>query len=238
MSKFDVVDLGTKHGNAIQTFLRLVQNRDNKKVLRVLSELNFDPSKIQKNLCLGVERPEAESYRNIVEKKGYKFLTLDLSSSLALSTLPVSRVYLLWHFLEHLPDKESSKQAVQSALSQSTGLVWCRLPSFQQDDQTGEGALRKLGLRFSWTHWRGHTSFWLVEDCVNAINEWGLQNPKRKYDILVKPCDYIKDTADKRVVPIGAPIDTNEYARSQGPKSFKTFQPKLAAAWEVIVRFQ
>lgn len=236
-SKFDVVDLGTKHGNAIQTFLSLLAKRNSNKTLKLLSQLNFDASKVQKKFCLGVERPEAASYKPLVEKKGYQFVTLDLADSLKVNTLPKGKVFLLWHFLEHLPSKEHSKKVVQAALSKATSLVWCRLPSFQQDEQTGEGALRKLGLRFSWTHWKGHTSFWLVEDCLAAINEWGQANPTRKYEITVKPCDYVKSTADKRVVPISAPIDTNEYEKSQGQKQSKVFQPKLVAAWEVIVRF-
>lgn len=231
--ELDIVDLGTKHGNAISTFFNLVKKKN-----ALLNDLNFNVSALKPKSCIGFERPAAENYRSIVEDKGFNFSVLDLSNPADIIKLPQGKVYLMWHFLEHLPDKPSSKLVLQEALSKTSGMVWCRLPSFESDLTTGEGVLRQLGLRFTWTHWSGHTSFWLVDDCVQAIAEWSEKNPQRKFNLVIKPSDYMQDTNDKRIVPIGAPIDTQVYSPSYGKKPFKTFNPKVVSAWEVVVKFK
>lgn len=230
--ELDIVDLGTKHGNAISTFFNLVKKKN-----AIFNNLNFDVDSLNPKLCIGFERPAAENYRSIVEGKGFNFSILDLADPLDIVKLPQGKVNLMWHFLEHLPDKATSKLVLQEALTKTSGMVWCRLPSFEPDLDTGEGVLRKLGLRFTWTHWSGHTSFWLVDDCVKAITEWGEQNPQRKFKLVIKPCEYMRDTNDKRIVPIKAPIDTQVYRPSYGKKPFKVFNPKVVSAWEVVVKF-
>jgi len=234
---YDVVDLGTKHGNAITTFLSVAKNKAKQKVIPQLAAVNFNVKELKPSNCVGIERPQAESYRDIVEKKGYKFSTLDLSSKTSLDKLPKGKAYLLWHFLEHLPNKQTSQVVLQKALDQATGLVWCRLPSFQQDNETGEGVLRQLGLRFTWTHWTGHTCPWLVEDCVDTIKNWQKANKDRSSVIVVKPCEYMIDTNDNRIVPISAPIDVQKYDKSMGKKPFKKFDNKVVSAWEVVTIF-
>lgn len=231
--ELDIVDLGTKHGNAISTFFNLV-----KKKSPLVQNLNFNTAALKPKLCTGFERPAAEKYRSIVEDKGFNFSILDLSDPKDVVKLPQGKVYLMWHFLEHLPDKLTSKLVLQEALSKTSGMVWCRLPSFEPDMNTGEGVLRQFGLRFTWTHWSGHTSFWLVDDCVQAIAEWSEHNPHRKFKLVIKPCEYMQDTNDKRIVPIDAPIDTQVYSPEQGKKPFKSFNPKVVSAWEVIVKFE
>lgn len=226
---FDVVDLGTKHGDAIVQFFQ----RAGKSVLPQKEIAAFKP-----NRCIGYERKEAAKYRQIVESKGYQFDFANLADSADLTTLPTAQVYLAWHVLEHLPDKSCADRVVHAALTRSTRLAWFRLPSFEQDER-GEGALRQHGLRFSWTHWTGHPTAWLVSDCVNSIKSWQAQNTSRVLEIIVKPALYIRDTNYHRVIPVDSPIDSDDYQPSFGPKPRRVvFNPPLVAEWEVIARFQ
>lgn len=224
----DVVDLGTKHGNAMTTFLK----RAGVTVLPHKQVLSFSRTN-----CRGYERPEAEAYRKEVEAKQFQFATLDLSQPAQLAELPEASVYLAWHLLEHLPNATAAYWLIWRALSQAKQLAWFRLPSFEQD-RRGEGALRPLGLRFSWTNWRGHPNPYLVADCQQAVADWQKQNPERKCKVVTKPAGYIYNTDDRQVVPIGAPVDTNFYNKTLGPKPKGVlFAPPLVSEWDIVVRF-
>jgi len=228
-AEFDVVDLGTKHGNAIEEFI--------KKGKQYLNYPDFIQS-IDPGRCVGYERPQAEDYRKIVEGKGFQFRTADLASDVAITHLPLAEVYLAWHFLEHVPNKDWSRKLVRAALTYSRKLAWFRLPSFQQDTDTGEGVLKEHGMRFTWTNWRGHPSHWLVEDCQEAIDSWSKDVPHRTFMLTVKPAGYIRSMSDHRVVPIDTPIDVNKYEPKYGPKPLGVvFKKPIVAEWEVIVRF-
>lgn len=228
--EFDVVDLGTKHGNAIDEF----RKKGNMYLKRQTLFNRILPPR-----CVGYERPQAENYRSIVEGKKYKFRTADLATDEAIAKLPMAEVYLAWHFLEHVPNKDWSRKLVRASLTYARHLAWFRLPSFQQDELTGEGVLRKHGMRFTWTNWRGHPSHWLVEDCKDAIEGWGKDVPVRDFDVIVKPAGFIKNMADHRVVPIDTPIDVNKYEPKHGPKPLHVkFKQPIVAEWEVIVRFK
>lgn len=225
----NVIDLGTKHGNAIDEF----RKRAGATVLPAEEVRRFAPA-----TCRGYERIEAEAYRPIVEAKGYQFAIANLADVTDLTRLPEAEVYLAWHVLEHLPNKACADLAVRAALTRARRLAWFRLPSFEPDTKQGEGALRQHGLRFSWTLWTGHPTAWLVEDCVNSIRGWQEENLGRTLELIVKPAAYVKHTDDWRVVPVNAPIDTNHYEPHLGPKPKRIrFNPFLVSEWEVIARF-
>lgn len=239
MNKFDVVDLGTKKGNALQFFFKVVYSHCNaKKKFNPFVGLETSLKELQQKNSIGYERPEAASYRKDVETKGFQFGLLDLSVASDIKKLPLGAFYTAWHFLEHLPDKKTAKVVVQEALSKAEKMLWCRLPSFEQNDETGEGVLRKLGLRFTWTNWKGHPCHWLVADCVEAIESWGAVNPDKPFDLFVKPSSWIESTDHFRVVPIDTPVDVTAYSPKFGKKPFKKFDKPIVAEWEVIARFK
>ena len=231
-TEFDVVDLGTKKGNAIEAFLTKVgQTLIGKDAV----------ARLQPARCVGYERLEGEGYRKDVEARGCQFRLANLATDEAIAQLPPAEVYLAWHFLEHVPNKDWSRKLVQASLSCSQQAAWFRLPSFEQDTETGEGVLREHGMRFTWTNWRGHPSHWLVQDCLDAINDWNQkQDPaaRRQYVLNVKPAGYIRNMRDHRVVPIDTPIDVNRYESRFGPKPLAVkFKKPIVAEWEVTVRF-
>lgn len=232
---YSVVDLGSKRGNAAAEFLKLISKPDKARLepLRGDKFLAFD---YPANQVICYDKSDSEEYEAATKKRGYSFESVDLASDDVLASLPEAKVYLAWHFLEHLPNKEWSSKVVKAALSKSKYLAWFRLPSFQLDEK-GEMPLRRLGLRFTWTNWSGHPSHWLVEDCLTSINEWQATSG-RPVSLKVKAADYIASTHDKRVVPIDSPVDTTVYEAVLGPRPFREFKPRLIAAWDILVSLQ
>jgi hypothetical protein len=228
---YDVVDLGTKKGNAISECLRVISERRLSQHYDWVSRLS-DISHTKN--CLGIERAEGEIYRQAVTAAGYKFRIGNLANEYVMRDLPVSKIYLAWNVLEHLPDKVISCSLVQAMLEKATDLVWLRLPSFEQDS-LGEEPLRQLGLRFTWTHWSGHPTAFLIQDAKDALEDWQSRNPSKQFDIFIKPVWKIENTTSSRVVPINAPIDTTKYHPALGAKPFATFNPKLVAEWDVFL---
>jgi len=239
--ELDIVDLGTKKGNAVFDFLKfskrhLAQGKNNPSSCYLKQE---ELHSITRAGCVGYERKEGEKYRKEVEGRGMQFRIADLATDGAIAELPPAKVYLAWHFLEHVPNKDWSRKLVHASLSNSRWMAWFRLPSFQQDDKTGEGALRKHGMRFTWTNWRGHPSHWLVEDCREAIFSWAEENKDRPYGLEIRPAGYIRTMGDHRVVPINTEIDVNKYEKKHGPKPLHIeLEQPIVAEWEVIVRFK
>jgi len=239
--ELDIVDLGTKKGGATIEFLqfshRHLKQSKNNPMPYYLTKEELDSIRMGK--CVGYERAEGEKYRKDVENRKMQFRIADLATDGAIEELPSAKVYLAWHFLEHVPNKDWSRKLVHASLTNSRWMSWFRLPSFQQDDETGEGVLRKHGMRFTWTNWRGHPSHWLVEDCQEAIYSWGEENQDRPYRLSVRPAGYIRGMDDHRVVPIDTEIDVNKYEKKHGPKPLHVkFKKPIVAEWEVIVRFQ
>lgn len=226
---WDVVDLGAKKGGAIREFRR------NGKVFFK----DMDP--VDASKCLGIDLKD--EYEKDVRKAGYQFESRNLATDDALAGLTTSKYYLAWHFLEHVPNKDWSNRIVKACLDNATKGCWFRLPSFQQDKESGEGALRNHGLRFCWSDWHGHPTHYLVEDCRGAIDEWLAEDKAQggfKWQaakIFQKPAGYIKSTTDRRVVFIDAPCDTTDHLPEMGEKPVVNFSPPLVSEWEVAVKF-
>lgn len=239
--ELDIVDLGTKRGNATIEFLqfseRHLKQRKGKPLPYYLTREELSSLSIRR--CAGYERAEGEKYRKHVEGRKMQFRIANLATDGAIEDLPPAKVYLAWHFLEHVPNKDWSHKLVHASLTNSRWMSWFRLPSFQQDDKTGEGVLRKHGMRFTWTNWRGHPSHWLVEDNKSAIASWAEENPERPFIVDIRPAGYIRSMDDHRVVPIDTEIDVNRYEKKHGPKPLHVkFKQPIVAEWEVVVRFK
>lgn len=223
---WDVVDLGTKQGYAIDEFRR-------KRETFFDAEFSITPEK-----CLAIDHKT--EYWEDLTRSGYKPQELDLANDEAIANLPEANYYLAWHFLEHVPTKEWSNKLVKAALSKSRYGCWFRLPSFEPDEVSGEGALRAIGLRWTWSHWVGHPTHYLIEDCKNAVNEWFSEHGEkleRGVQVRVTPAGRTWNTHDEHVVFIDAPIDTTEYSPEMGKKPSRNFTPPLITEWNVVVRF-
>jgi hypothetical protein len=216
-----VVDLGTKLGNSIVEFRRKAQQ--------------FWPQFVDPGPggCLGIDKEE--KYRADLEGQGCQFKALDLTQKGVLENLPEADYYVAWDFLEHLPDVAWSSAVIKVMLHKARRGVWLRMPSFEDDETTGEGALRKLGLRFTWTHWRNHTSHYELLDCIAAINEYKQTSGRGSIAVKTKAGRRIRSTTDDKVVRIDSPINTPKYKLDLGHKKVESFNPPLVAQWEIIV---
>jgi hypothetical protein len=105
------------------------------------------------------------------------------------------------------------------------------MPSFEQDAR-GEGPLRELGLRFSWTDWKGHPTPYRLADAARVVESAG--SLAREYKVK-RGAALIASTRDPRVVPVGAPVDTVRYSHGLGPKPDVAFDPPLVGQWEFLI---
>lgn len=213
-----VVDLGTKQANALDALFSSKQT-------------DVSTAGLARANCLGIDLQD--KYKAVVENKGYQFQQADLSNTNIVSQLPKANGYLSWHFLEHLPSKEAANNIIAEILSKATDFVWFKLPSFEQSEINGEGVLRKLGLRFTWTHWRGHTCAWTLDDHLAALANY----KERKFTTYSKPSGLIRTTDSPLVVPIDSPIDTLKYSKSLGAKPSVSFEDPIISEWTCIIKF-
>jgi hypothetical protein len=212
MSDFKVVDLGTKKGSAIDVFLKRGKMYYGREIPKIL------PAQ-----CLGVDR--AEKYRKDVEKQGFAFEACNVLEPMS-PCWEEADYFLAWDFLEHLPSIEDSNNVLSWMLLWAQKGVWLKMPSFEQDEQ-GEGQLRRHGLRFAWTHWHGHPSHYKVSDARGVISQ-GVKVKHRHQRI-------IKNSSSKFIVPVDAPLDTIEYTPELGPKPKVKFDPPVIGCHELIV---
>jgi hypothetical protein len=213
MHHYAVVDLGTKKASAIDVFRRLAASY----------EIPVSPAA----LCLGIDRKD--QYRNEVTQKGYEFLKSDIITPEFIWL--AADYYLAWDFLEHLPSREFSKKVVVQMCRHATAGVWLRLPSFEQDSLTGEGALHNHGLRFAWSRWTGHRSHFLIGDALEALND-GLKDAQWSHRLDQR--ELILNSNHPDVVPIDAPADTVKYEPELGPRPWVQFTPPVVGQWELI----
>lgn len=210
---YKVVDLGTKLGSSLGVFL-------DKGSMYYGSHVK----QIQPGECLGIDLKD--QYQQDVEKRGFQFRAMDVLKDFQ---YPVADYYLAWDFLEHLPSIEDSNNVLGAMIDHAVKGVWLKMPSFEQCEE-GEGQLREHGLRFTWTYWKGHPSHYTLADATRVISRVA---PGAR--IKHKHQRIILDSSSKFVVPIDAPIDTNEYKPEHGPKPFVRFDPPVIGCHELIV---
>jgi len=217
-----VVDLGTKKAGALEVFLAHGSEYFGRRAQGLVAAD-----------CLGIDLKS--EYQSVVEAMGYRFLALDvLDEKLGQpAALPAADYYLAFDFLEHLPSREDADRVLKVMLTRARRGVWLRMPSFEQDSETGEGRLRGLGLRFAWTDWKGHPTHYLLAD-ANQVFE----TAPRVAKVRVKPGRRIHATDDHGVVPLSAPCDTVRYTYELGPKQLVRFEAPLVAQWEVLVELR
>lgn len=222
MSKINVVDLGCKLGSALTEFRKRGHHYYGDQV-----------RSIKVDECLGVDMQGR--FKRDLEEQGYWFLSMDVTCGDALQELPEADFYLAWDFLEHLPDKGWATRVIEHMLSHARRGVWIRMPSFEQDAVTGEGALTALGLRFAWTKWHGHPTPLLVTDVVDVVNRYKATTGRNAITLRIKDGKRVRSTADPCVVPADAPVDTVKYREDLGIKPVQNFNPPLVGQWEVVI---
>lgn len=109
---------------------------------------------------------------------------------------------ILSHVLEHLPSLDHAKKALKEAMRLSTDFVFFQGPFFEADEY-----LEKLGLKFYWSDWHGHTCHFSVRDMENILNELGVS--KNDYKIFLRI--PVEDSNSPFIHPLNSPPDQHDY---------------------------
>jgi hypothetical protein len=212
MTKWTVVDLGTKLGGALDVY----RSKGYK--------LYHFPAAAPKT-CLGIDRQDR--YKKDVEKKGYAFRTADLLDPDF--AYPAAQVYLAFDFLEHLPSIIDAQKVLRRMVEASEVGVWLRCPSFENDPR-----LATAGLRFAWTNWHGHPAHFKIEHAMEAVG-WLRQRHGYKLKTKVVENQKITSSTVVSIVPVSAPVDTRKYTQDLGPKKRATFTPPIPGQHEILI---
>lgn len=202
--KRKLVDLGTKKAGAIDLYRRVYNNYRLPEIERFI----------------GVDMKS--EYKEEVEGKGYEFIEADILAD-DYKWIDAD-VYLGFDFLEHLPSIEVSKQVLKKMIEHSK-FVWLKMPSFEYEPQ-----LEDLGLRLSWTYWKGHPSYFKIQHVKEILMDVGIVH------IDYKPLNILQSTDSDFIVPVDAPIDTHNYSKELGDKKIVNLNPPVVGHHSIIIR--
>ena len=97
--------------------------------------------------------------------------------------------------------------------------IYLRLPSFEQDQQ-GEGQLRRHGLRFVWTGWTFHKAHVCLQHVAQVLGKYPARLAVRK-----EPRRVFLDSSDKSIVMLG-----------KEDEPLVAFDPEVVGQWDMIIR--
>lgn len=207
---FAIVDVCCKTGGALHEFRRSLAGQ-------------APPM----SACLGIDSNDA--YRANASRQGFNFRSIDVQKPEAMSSA-VAEYYLAYDALEHLESVEVAKRVLWTMLDNTLTSVHLRMPSFEQHQ-----VLDDNGLRFYWTNWTGHTAHLLLSDVCAVAKEYA-KPPRREVVLKIVDRGRITSSADPRIIPVTAPVDSHEYTRDMGPKPEVRFDPPLVPSFDVTLR--
>lgn len=210
-----VVDLGTRHGLAITTFLH--------KVGGFFPDYEGDLSPAD---CLGVDADEL--CRHDLEGQGMSFLHGDMKDSNLWEDIPDTEFVLVCNVLHHLPDEKTAKSVLTGALGKASYGVWLRVKSFEDDRVNGEGLLHEHGMKFCWAD--SHVPY----KCAELFADIKEHCPEA--NIRIEDAKRIRHTNDKRVVPEDA-IESGSfyYDPLMGGKEHLSLPKPVVCEWDIFV---
>lgn len=131
------------------------------------------------------------------------------------------------HFLEHLDGLATTKKVIAKAISVATDFIFIRQPWFDAD-----GFLFEAGLKFYWSHWRGHRNKMTTLDFYTILMDERKAGRIRSFRIFG---NYkVTHSDDTTIVPLGTLVDQHHYnAMEHGKKELINLP--IRAFKEVIV---
>ena len=110
------------------------------------------------------------------------------------------RFVTMMHFLEHLPNLDTARKAIRSAIQVATDFIYIVGPFFDADDY-----LRRLGLKLYWSDWHGHTCHLTTEQLTVILHEQQVTD----FTLLVRT--PVINSEDDAVHALRSPIDQHEF---------------------------
>lgn len=143
-------------------------------------------------------------------EKGYNVVEGDITNLKI--QLPKCKYITSLHVLEHLNNKEEALNVIKLYLKTAFDFMYFSIPNFDDDKY-----LESLGLKFSWSYYSGHKNKITTDIFKDIICNKLKLTAKFGKSILVK------NSFDKEILPISAPIDTLFYDESLGKKEYIDF---------------
>lgn len=132
------------------------------------------------------------------------------------------------HFLEHLSSVGDARAIIGKAISVSRNFVLIRQPWFDSD-----GELLQVGLKFFWSHWRGHRNKMTTLDFYSLLAAEVQKKTIKGFSIYGRR--EVKDSTHAALIPLTSPIDQFKYdsalhgAKEAFPLPFSSYE-------EIIVK--
>jgi 2-polyprenyl-3-methyl-5-hydroxy-6-metoxy-1,4-benzoquinol methylase len=135
------------------------------------------------------------------------------------------RFALMLHLLEHLKSMDEVVQAISEACRVSRNFVFLITPNFEYTDY-----LRNLGLKFSWSDWKGHPCHITEAVLKNCLEQLRIDT------FVIEKTTPIKESSFEQIVPFSAPTDTINYDEAKhGAKKSIKFDPPLYSVLECTI---
>ncbi len=128
------------------------------------------------------------------------------------------------HVLEHLPNEETGRKALEECLRVSSKYVFLSLPFFDEDEY-----LNSLNFRTYYSYWAGHKNMvhlkTILDDYLSGYT----------YDLKMKV--KISDSTASEILPITSPIDSQKYDKTiHDEKEFVVFDRDIWREYEILIK--
>jgi ubiquinone/menaquinone biosynthesis C-methylase UbiE len=199
MKKYKFLDVGCKIGGSFDVSKRFGYSRDE-----------------------GIGIDINEESVNKFKDSGYNAVVADATN------LPFEdnsfELVIFSHVLEHLPNEELGKKALDECLRVSTKYVFLALPFFDEDEY-----LNSLGLKTYYSDWAGHKN--MVH--LKTITEKYLSG--YQYDLKLKT--KLIDSNSSEIHPLSSPTNSHKYDESiHGSKEFIVFDREIWREYEIVIK--
>lgn len=133
------------------------------------------------------------------------------------------------HFLEHLGGVGDARAMITKAIQVAREFVLIRQPWFDAD-----GEMFRSGLKFYWSHWRGHSNRMGLIDFQSILQPELDANRIHSFEISGR--GPVPDSSHDCVIPLETPVDQHKYEPARhGPKPEKKIKFLVPAYREVVV---
>jgi hypothetical protein len=139
----------------------------------------------------------------------------------------ITRFVTMSHFLEHLNSVSDARKMIIKAINISKDFVLIRQPWFDAD-----GLLLQHGLKFYWSHWRGHQNRMSVLDFYVILSSELAAGRVQSFQIYGR--GPIKSSADSCFIPLEAPIDQHHYDAAKHGTKPTTIEFSIPVYKEVV----
>jgi len=128
------------------------------------------------------------------------------------------------HVIEHLPNEELGKKALDECIRVSNKYVFLALPFFDEDDY-----LNSLGLKTYYSDWTGHKN----KVHLKTITEKYLDG----YQYELKMKTKMIDSNSSEIHPMISPKNSHKYDGSiHNPKDYIIFDREIWREYEIIIK--